>query len=984
MKTYNNPIRRIAHLALAALTITAAASVSAQTLIPPNLMAPPTSYNTSSTGMVLRAHQIFAARTPGDQNSLANIQKQLAGVYGANQATNGPLTGGLWSEVYLNHTHIPAFPALGDVDWFYFTAPALPFPGVNVDTNFTLGFTTIAYEIITYLNLPAGTNTLKVGCGDAYKIYIGAGDNPYSLAAASPAAFDGSRGYAVSTFSIDVQSSGVYPVRIIFGQAGDSLGGLQFYSFDGSFNNLINDPSPSGGTVLTSYQPASLPIPAPSLAYVSLLTPVPGETGVSPQPVVKVQLTDGATTTVNTNTISLSFDGGAVSPTITKTGNVTYVSYTVPGLLTNLTTHTAQIAALDSASNGMTNQWSFTVGQFTVVPATWAYPASSGDLAAPGFAGKIHQMVFGANAAAAVGTADAQISGQSGFVNTVVTNGNPIIGGGWGGTQPADFGGSATSAATFNVTNAVNFSINGSGSVDSLGNFTDDSIFPGLPGSQDNTFTIYDNVGELAVEVLGWIQLPAGLSRIGVNNNDTFQLAISPNDARDIFRTSLAQFEGQRTTAENTTATIFVETNGVYSFRLVFRSYRNTAPNQLELFRYDESTGVPVLINGTNSSAVKSYRAVTVPTRPYVKSVTPVAGASGVGSTDPISVVLVNKGNIVPVLKVNGSTVAYTSVTNGSEVTITYTPAAALSGVVNCEVSYGLASGTWSFKTSTGQKAVFISSGVPAPTSDQFVGSRLAAKFGLDVEYVDDDVLLTNTSLSLVSNKVLVVISSTVTGSKPENLARQFMTNGWTIPVIFWEAALADDFGFATGAGSGPGSLSTLDIVNATNALTAGLTNGTYTVYSSGGDAQKYTIPAGYSHVFQAALRTGTPGESRIAGIQKGAVLAAGEYVYATGPITNPSRKVFLGLLGNGSANLLNTNGLALLDAAITWAVQPVLSTQPGVNPGELTVFWSSAGTLQTATNLAAPTWITAPSQANPQNVPTADPQRYYRVKQDF
>ena len=272
MKTNLHPIRS---LALAALAIAAAASVSAQTVITPDLKAPPSAYSTSSTGMVLRAHQIFSPRTPGDQNSLGNILKQLSGGFGDNRATSGPLTGGLWAELYLNHTHYPAWPAQGDGDWFDFTpgrALVLPFPGINVDTSQTGGFTTIAYEILTYLNLPAGPTTFRVGCGDAYKIYIGAGDNPYSLLAASPDQLDGSRAFAPSTFTVDVQSAGVYPVRIIFGQAGDQVGGLQFASVSGVTTNLINDPN---GLGLTSYQPAVLPIPAPSLAYFSLFAPCP-------------------------------------------------------------------------------------------------------------------------------------------------------------------------------------------------------------------------------------------------------------------------------------------------------------------------------------------------------------------------------------------------------------------------------------------------------------------------------------------------------------------------------------------------------------------------------------------------------------------------------------------------------------------------------------------------------------------------------------
>jgi hypothetical protein len=100
--------------------------------------------------------------------------------------------------------------------------------------------------------------------------------------------------------------------------------------------------------------------------------------------------------------------------------------------------------------------------------------------------------------------------------------------------------------------------------------------------------------------------------------------------------------------------------------------------------------------------------------------------------------------------------------------------------------------------------------------------------------------------------------------------------------------------------------------------------------------------------------------------------------------VINTSRKVFLGLLGNDNANNLTANGLALFDAAITWAVQPVLTARTGPGAGELTLFWSSAGTLETHTNLATPNWITAPNQANPQTVPTTDPQRYYRVRQEF
>ncbi len=993
MKTHLQPIRRTAHLTLSVLAIAAAASVSAQTVITPDLKAPPGAYNTSSTGMVLRAHQIFATRTPGDQNSLANIQKQLSGGFGANQATSGPLTGGLWSELYLNHTHYPGFPAQGDQDWFYFTAPALPFPGVNVDTNFTLGFTTIAYEIITYLNLPSGPNILKVGCGDAYKIYIGAGDNPYSLAAASPFAFDGSRGFAPSTFSLDVQSAGVYPVRIVFGQGGDQVGGLQFYSTDGTYTNLINDPSPSGGVVLTAYQPAVLPIPTPALAYVSQLSPVPGETGVTPQPTLGVQLTDGATTTVATNTITLNFDGAVVSPTITKTGSVTYVSYTVPGLLTNLSVHTNRVVAQDSLGNVLSNQWTFTVGTFTVIPATWAYPAGSGDATKRGFAGRIHQTRDAANGTPTILYGNNQIEGlliDGGtglpYLNTVVTNGDPIIGAGWPGTTPADAGGGPGSARTFTETNVVNYSISGTAVTDT-GNFNSangqlDVLFPGLPGSIDNTFTSYINSGELAVELVAFLELPAGLQQIGVYVNDGFQLAISPNNASDLFRQELIKNEAVRNATDSITS-VYVQTNGLYSFRVIYRLYRDTVADDLEWFSLDPANAAHLLINGTNATAVKSYRALTVPTRSYVKSVSPVKDASGVPPLTPISVVLANATNITPVLKVNNATVATTAVTNGNEVTLTYTPPTALSGTVNCEINYGGLTGQWAYTVRSGRQALFITAGSPASGGDVPLVNRLATKFGLDVIVVAQSALAADitSGLPLTTNKALIVVSSLVAGGTVAPWARSCILSNITVPVMTWEQANGDDWAFTTGStGPAVGGTTHIALSNGPAFLHAGFANGQVVVTHTGGgggmscSAAPGTIMAGYF--------TNAPNPALV-GVTNGFEVTSTLFNGGITPVTHASRKVFFGLVDNSSATFLNADGMKFFDTAIEWLLPPVLTGAKGPGAGQLTLSWTGDGTLVTTTDLTPPTtWVNAPSQANPQTVNTTDPQRYYRVKQ--
>ena len=122
----------------------------------------------------------------------------------------------------------------------------------------------------------------------------------------------------------------------------------------------------------------------------------------------------------------------------------------------------------------------------------------------------------------------------------------------------------------------------------------------------------------------------------------------------------------------------------------------------------------------------------------------------------------------------------------------------------------------------------------------------------------------------------------------------------------------------------------------------------------------------------------------RLAGLPEGLEIAS----YFGNPITNASRKVFFGLIQNTSAINLNTNGLALFDAAVEWVLppappaQPVLTVAAGPVAGQVTLSWTSTGTLQTATNLAAPAWINAPSQSNPQTMTATGAQRYYRVKQ--
>ena len=213
--------------------------------------------------------------------------------------------------------------------------------------------------------------------------------------------------------------------------------------------------------------------------------------------------------------------------------------------------------------------------------------------------------------------------------------------------------------------------------------------------------------------------------------------------------------------------------------------------------------------------------------------------------------------------------------------------------------------------------------------------------------------------------------------------ARAFVRSNLTVPVMTWEYGNVDDWAFNADGGNGnagSGQTSVL-ITNAPNALTAGLTNGVYTPYvSSSGQSWMTTVPDG---AIVAAL--GLDGTNpRIVGIPVGLTVDStpiGE------SLTHASRKVYWGLIHNTGAEGLNADGWALFDAAIVWLAPPPpappkLTATAGPGAGQMTLSWTSSGTLETATSLAAPVWVNAPSQSNPQTVNTTDPQRYYRVKQ--
>jgi hypothetical protein len=323
-------------------------------------------------------------------------------------------------------------------------------------------------------------------------------------------------------------------------------------------------------------------------------------------------------------------------------------------------------------------------------------------------------------------------------------------------------------------------------------------------------------------------------------------------------------------------------------------------------------------------------------------------------------------------------------VTSGNEVTLTYTPTTPLSGIVNCEISYAGAVGQWSYAVRTGRKAMLVINGSSPNSAEQAIAKRLAVTQGLDVEIKDSNLFGADAgSLSLATNKALIVVSSTISSGSMQSWARAFVTANTAVPVMTWEYGNVDDWAFNSDGGNGnagSGQTSVL-VTNAPNALTAGLTNGVHVTYvSTSGQSWMTTVPDGAM-----VAATGLDGSNpRIVGIPEGLTV---DSTPLGASITHASRKVYWGMIHNTGAEVLNDAGLSLFDAAVSWLVPPPpapprLTATAGPGAGQITLSWTSSGTLETAASLTAPVWNAAPSQGNPQTVNATDPQRYYRVRQ--
>jgi hypothetical protein len=219
----------------------------------------------------------------------------------------------------------------------------------------------------TYLDLPAGTITMGVTSDDGFRVYAGlTGD---VLAQMQAGEFDTGRGASDTTFNVIVQDAGVYPF-VLQWENGTGGSNVSWWSMKGTNFVLIGDTTNGGIPAYRAITSTTPPIitsvsPEPQNSYANSAVTRPFGPLDGAVNLVKLTIKDGTGTKVDTNSVQLSVDGAAVTPTVSSASGVTTVSYSPTARLADNSDHIGMIVFKDSSGAARTNSWTFHVGYIT-------------------------------------------------------------------------------------------------------------------------------------------------------------------------------------------------------------------------------------------------------------------------------------------------------------------------------------------------------------------------------------------------------------------------------------------------------------------------------------------------------------------------------------------------------------------------------------------------------------------------------------------
>ncbi len=655
---------------LTALAALASASSLAQVAIPESAALPSSAADTSKPGFLWHVHQVASSQP----TTLTRTEAQLAGTLGDNVAdpaaqgaASGPATAPNPATAPIEFI-LPGVLNLNQVEGSAgnFTPdeqmPGIPGTGGSTDN--------IAAEALTWLDLPAGEIVMGVNSDDGFRVTIG-GANPTDRFGTIVGEFDAGRGAADSIFRFNITKAGLYAARLIYNEGGSDASVEWFTQKTDGTKVLVNDVANGG---IKAYRAVTS---GASVGFLTNIRPGLNETGVFPNASISADVNDGSTP-IAASSVTLTVDNVPTGATATKNGSVSNIRYTPTTLFAPASKHTV-VLNYTEGTTVKSNTWSFTVGNYGILTPAQKVNA---DTSKPGFVWNI--FANSGNTTASNQRAEDALAGllKDTDGNLLPNNADPAA----RGVALAAAAAPATPNAPlhFEIPTVINLTQAASDDTDNKnGNFTPDQQMPGVPATDGST-------DGLAAEVITYIELPAGVTVMGVNSDDGFRT--SAGNPLDVFASiPLGEFDAGRGAAD-TLFSVVAQEAGVYAFRTIW--FEGGGGANLEWFTV-KADGTKVLLNDTANGGLKTYRALVGGSLPYIQSVTPPPvprlinqPASAVSLIITDGTVTVDDASIA--LSINGKPVTVTKTRAGKSVTVTYTPTDLVlpNSKYNAEITY--------------------------------------------------------------------------------------------------------------------------------------------------------------------------------------------------------------------------------------------------------------------------------------------------------
>ncbi|MFM7817872.1 MAG: hypothetical protein ACKPGI_13005, partial [Verrucomicrobiota bacterium] len=181
------------------------------------------------------------------------------------------------------------------------------------------------------------------------------------------------------------------------------------------------------------------------------------------------------------------------------------------------------------------------------------------------------------------------------------------------------------------------------------------------------------------MEVIAFVELPAGHHRWGIHSDDGFRLTLGVGDnPRDRTARTLGVVDGGLA-GQDTLFDFLIEKAGFYAVRLVW--FESSGGAHVEWFTVDTDTGERVLVNDrSNVRALRAYRALSKISRaPYVSRIEPLPDSTAVPPDSPLVVEWIDGDTQVDASSVrlflNGQPIAAEARRSGTLTTILHRPA---------------------------------------------------------------------------------------------------------------------------------------------------------------------------------------------------------------------------------------------------------------------------------------------------------------------